>query len=168
MSEPPARDDFVLRQASPDDATSIHDVLCLYAADKLLLPLSPQDVSERINTFIVANCGARFAGCASLRDFGQGLYEVRSLAVVPEFTSRKIGTAMVKKLILGLRWDAGTRVFALTYRSSFFMRLGFKPVDKELFPQKIWLDCSRCPKKDFCDEEALLLDYDAKFSLYGG
>ena len=50
------------------------------------------------------------------------------------------------------------RVFALTYRANFFCRLGFRIVSKELFPQKIWSDCSVCPKKDRCDETAVLME----------
>jgi amino-acid N-acetyltransferase len=29
-------------------------------------------------------------------------------------------------------------------------------VDKALFPEKIWSDCQACPKRDRCDEEAVL------------
>jgi len=50
------------------------------------------------------------------------------------------------------------RIFALTMRPRLFQRLGFKVVDKELFPQKVWSDCSKCPKRDCCDEVAVSLD----------
>jgi hypothetical protein len=26
------------------------------------------------------------------------------------------------------------------------------------FPQKVWLDCAKCPKQDQCDEIALVLE----------
>jgi amino-acid N-acetyltransferase len=27
----------------------------------------------------------------------------------------------------------------------------------DLFPQKVWLDCVKCPKRDRCDEIAVIL-----------
>ncbi len=53
------------------------------------------------------------------------------------------------------------RVFALTLRSNFFIRLGFQLVSKERFPEKIWNDCDNCPKQDCCDEDAVLLEFSA-------
>jgi len=47
-------------------------------------------------------------------------------------------------------------VFALTYHPRLFERLGFAQVAKERFPQKVWLDCSKCRKREHCDEIALL------------
>ena len=37
------------------------------------------------------------------------------------------------------------RVFTLTYRQSFFERLGFVEVEKEKLPHKVWADCVNCP-----------------------
>ena len=53
------------------------------------------------------------------------------------------------------------RVFALTYQEKFFRHLGFRIVDKSLFPEKIWSDCAVCPKKDRCDEIAVLMEIGA-------
>ena len=39
----------------------------------------------------------------------------------------------------------------------FFRRLGFQVVDKYSFPPKIWSDCCVCPKKDHCDETAVMI-----------
>src|SRR2546422_7593728 len=30
----------------------------------------------------------------------------------------------------------------------FFLRLGFRVVEKEQFPLKVWADCARCPRQD--------------------
>ena len=50
------------------------------------------------------------------------------------------------------------RIFALTYETGFFERFGFRVVDKNMFPQKVWVDCLQCPKFPNCDEVALVLD----------
>ena len=66
---------------------------------------------------------------------------------------------MVKSFLKGLEESGeAARVFTLTYQDVFFSRLGFQVVEKDLFPQKIWSDCWICPKKDCCDEIAMLLD----------
>ena len=46
-------------------------------------------------------------------------------------------------------------VFALTRQPLFFLRLGFVPTDKAHFPLKVWADCSRCPRREACDEVAV-------------
>jgi len=48
------------------------------------------------------------------------------------------------------------RVFCLTRRRSFFARLGFHEVPREVFPHKIWNDCLACPRLSSCDEVAML------------
>lgn len=150
-----------LRQPIKKDIDKIYELLTFYARDKLLLSLAKKDIEERLNTFIVAVDKDDVIGCASIKDYGDDLYEIRSLAVKPGYTGERIGTRMVRKLIAELKLKKTTRIFALTYRATFFEYLGFYHVDKELFPQKIWDDCSKCPKQDDCDEEALMLDVDA-------
>ena len=48
------------------------------------------------------------------------------------------------------------KVFALTLATTFFKRLGFKVIDKEKLPMKVWTDCARCTKQDNCDEIAVV------------
>ena len=50
------------------------------------------------------------------------------------------------------------KIFALTYRDNFFCNLGFRIVEKDMFPEKIWSDCVLCPKQNCCDEIAVLLE----------
>ena len=45
---------------------------------------------------------------------------------------------------------------ALTYEQAFFAKLGFDVVAKEQLPLKVWSDCVRCPKRDNCDEIAVV------------
>ena len=44
----------------------------------------------------------------------------------------------------------------LTYEQRFFEKLGFEVVAKESLPLKVWSDCVRCPKRDGCDEIAMV------------
>jgi len=55
-----------------------------------------------------------------------------------------------------------SRVFTLTYKPEFFSKLGFKKIDKEELPHKIWSECVSCPKFPDCDEVALIIKIHAK------
>jgi len=48
------------------------------------------------------------------------------------------------------------RVFSLTYEQVFFEKLGFVVVDKSALPLKVWSVCIKCPKRDGCDEIAMV------------
>ena len=87
-----------------------------------------------------------------------GAWEViGSLAVDPERQGTGIGRAMVEWKIARMREEMpGFRLFALTLSPEFFRRLGFVDTGMEQFPEKFWSDCRNCPKKDRCDEVAVL------------
>ncbi len=147
-----------IRRARKSDAGKIQAMLAKYAEKKLLLPRSKEEIEEHIGAFVVARLGTKTVGCCASRDFGRGLQEIRSLAVVPSQNGRGIGSALVKKCVSGMKRQGAKKIFALTYRPNIFTRMGFKIVHKELFPEKIWADCSKCPKKDKCDEIAVMME----------
>ena len=150
---------LVVRPAAEGDVPLICGLLNEYAAAGLLLKRSPEDVLEKLKNFRVGEVGGEFAGCLALRDFGDDLFEVRSLAVPSRFKGRGFGSQLVSGALDTLRgFGRPVRVFALTYRDAFFRRLGFRIVSKEMFPQKIWSDCSVCAKKERCDEIAVLME----------
>lgn len=131
-----------------------------FAEKHLLLPRPPLDLIARIKNFIVAECDGIFTGCSALREYGNGLYEVRSLAVQPQYQKQGIASKLVQTQMRSLREhkiDGEIRLFALTYQVAFFRNLGFQTVEKTLFPEKIWSDCEQCPKKNRCDETAVLI-----------
>ena len=150
-------DEIIIRRASESDISVIFNLLYTYAEKGLLLPPCKENISSRLNTFIVAEFEKKVIACASLRDFDNNLFEVRSVAVSAECAGKQIGSKLVLCLLNEFEIPGGSRVFALTYRSSFFERLGFKCVSKKLFPEKIWHDCEKCPKKEHCDEQAVIM-----------
>lgn len=147
-----------IRNADKKDIYIISELLRPYAEEKLLLPRGPEDILSHLKNFCTAHVGDKIAGCCALRDYGNNLFEVRSLAVSKEFSNMGIGTSLVRFCMEKAARNGKVKVFALTYRSALFERLGFKKVQKSLFPEKIWSDCSVCSKKDKCDEEAVLLE----------
>lgn len=148
----------ILRAAEPADAVLINKLLHSYAVQGVLLDRSVEDILFYLKNFTVAvDEAGSLLGCMAVRDFGNDLLEVRSLAIQPDLRKSGIGRKLVEKAIARLDAECGTyRLFALTLQPGFFERLNFKLVEKELFPEKIWADCSHCPKQHCCDEYAVI------------
>lgn len=147
-----------LRPAEAADAELISQLLHSYAVQGVLLDRSTEDILFYLKNFTVAvDENNQLLGCMAVRDFGNDLLEVRSLAIKPDLRKSGIGRKLVEKAIARLDEERGTyRLFALTLQPGFFERLNFKLVEKELFPEKIWADCSKCPKQHCCDEYAVI------------
>ena len=152
-------EDFLVRRALETDVRGIFELLDPYADAGIVLRRSEADILSYIRNFRVALCRGRLCGCVAVRDFGGSLLEVRSLVVDRSFHGQGVGRLLVEFVINELRETrpaAKRLLFTLTGQPGFFERLGFKVVPKELFPEKIWSDCSKCPKQHCCDETALL------------
>jgi len=148
-----------VRAASAGDVSAIHALLEPYAEAKVVLRRSKEDILSYIANFVVAEIDGKVCGCGAARHFGNNLYEVRSLVVDPSIQKKGIGKAIVNFFINRFREQqvADWKLFALTMTPAFFISLGFKEVEKEMFPEKIWADCLKCAKYHCCDETAVLL-----------
>jgi len=148
----------MVRKAKTTDVPAIQRLVNFYAQKGDLLPRTLQDLYERVRDFCVYEQEGRIAGVCSLFIYWADLAEVRSLAVEPEFEGKGIGRAVTEACIAEARDLLIRRVFALTYKTAFFERLGFRVVNKIDLPEKIWKDCLKCTKFYHCDEVAVLLE----------
>jgi len=146
----------VCRPAAPDDVEALFELIQGYAAKGIMLPRSREALTRNIDTFIVAQDGERLIGCGSLCRLGSDLVEIRSLGIVDGYKGQGIGSKLVDALIDEAAKQGIPKVMALTYEAGFFQRNGFKIVDKEIFPEKVWTDCVNCPKQQCCDEIAVV------------
>jgi amino-acid N-acetyltransferase len=147
----------VVRPARPADMQEVGVLVNGFAAQNLMLPKSPEQLNRTFREFQIATDGdGRFLGCGALRVFTPQLAEIVSLAVSPEAHGGGVGGRIVDRLVEDARELGIGAVFALTLRPAFFHRLGFRTVVKEIFPQKVWADCSICPKQQACDEIAVV------------
>lgn len=94
--------------------------------------------------------------CCALQIFTRNLGEIRSLAVVPEYTGFGFGKKLVQQiedeaLRIGL-----TKLMALTYEVRFFNKNGYDVVEMNVLPEKVWGACINCHKFRNCDEIAVL------------
>lgn len=152
-------DPIIIRPATGDDVDAIFGLLEIYTANGIVLKRSKENINSYLANFIVAQSNGVICGCCAARDFGHDLLEVRSLVVSPDFQGMGIGKKLVSFIIDRLeRERASWRLFTLTLQVDFFKSLGFTEVEKEIFPEKIWSDCSKCPKYHCCDETALVME----------
>jgi amino-acid N-acetyltransferase len=95
-------------------------------------------------------------GCTAVSVLWADLAEVRSLAVEEEYRGRGIGRRLVEWAVEEAHRLQIRRMMTLTYEQAFFEKMGFEVVNKETLPLKVWSDCVRCPKRDNCDEIAMV------------
>lgn len=146
----------VCRKATETDVEALYELIEDYAQKGIMLPRSRQALSRLIDTFVVAEIDGQIVGCGSLFRLGADLVEIRSLGITDGHKGQGIGSKLMEKLLEEAGRQGLSKVMALTYEVSFFLKNGFHVVEKEIFPEKVWTDCVHCPKQHACDEIAVL------------
>lgn len=146
------------RKAKITDVEPIHALITHYADKGLMLARPRTLLYESLREFTVAVDQDRVVGAGSLHIIWEDLAEIRALAVAPEYAKKGIGRGLVVKFLNEARELAIPRVFALTYQAGFFEKCGFKIIEKEDLPQKVWKECVNCPKFPNCEEIAMIID----------
>ena len=149
----------LVRAALLADVPGLEALQAPYVATGDLLPRSNYDLCRHIKEWVVvAEPGdGAIVGCGALKIYSGELAEVAGLAVRRDRQGVGLGRALLEALLTQARDHGLARVFALTRKPEFFLRLGFVPAEKEQFPEKVWADCARCPRQNCCDEIAVAL-----------
>ncbi|GAB6929540.1 N-acetyltransferase [Paenibacillus sp. JCM 10914] len=146
----------VCRKANLDDVEPLYQMIQGYAEKGIMLPRSRKILERQIGEFVVAEAEGEVIGCGSLCQLGSDLVEIRSLGISEGHKGKGIGSMLVDSLLEEARRRELSKVMALTYEVSFFIKNGFAVVEKEIFPEKVWTDCIHCKKQHACDEIAVL------------
>ena len=147
---------LVVRYARLADAEAISAITAEYARQGIMLERSGENIIENIRNFFVAEYQGEVIGCCAIAFYTLKLAEIRSLAVFNRHKMKGIGRRLVEKAETVLREEGVREVFVLTLNRDFFSRVGYCEIKKEYFPQKIWRDCTHCPKLMACDEIAMV------------
>jgi len=147
----------MIRPATIHDVPRIQQVINSHAELGKMLFKSYAQLYEDLRDFGVYEADGEIVGCVALTIIWADLSEVRSLAVDDKFRRQGIGRRLVEWSVEEARRLGIRRLMALTYEQAFFERLGFEVVPKDSLPLKVWSDCVRCPKRDGCDEIAVVL-----------
>jgi len=147
-----------VRGAVVDDVEAIYQLLKPFANKDIILQRDRDNIFQHLQEFLVAEDDGALAGVVCAHIYGRDLAEVRSLVVDPACQKHGVGRLLVEGCEQWLAAMGVTRVFALTYVTGFFIRLGYRIVSKESLPHKIWTVCVHCSRFADCDEVAVEKD----------
>jgi amino-acid N-acetyltransferase len=150
----------MIRPATVHDVPRISEIINSHAELGRMLFKSYAQLYESLRDFAVFERDGQVLGCTALAIIWADLAEVRSLAVDDAARGQGIGRNLTEWCIAEARRLQIRRLMSLTYEQGFFEKLGFVVVDKDTLPLKVWSDCVRCPKRDGCDEIAMVRTLD--------
>jgi amino-acid N-acetyltransferase len=146
-----------LRQATPDDARAIHDLIARHLDEGRLLPRHPGEVSVHAHRFVVAlNDDGEIVGCADLAPLSRTVAEVRSLVVSRSARSGGTGRQLLDVLLARAAHAGFERLCAFTHAPAYFVRHGFSIVPHQWLPEKISTDCGTCAQFRRCGQHAVM------------
>src|SRR5947207_12327608 len=148
----------MIRQATVHDVSRISEIINSHAELGKMLFKSYAQLYEDLRDFAVYEKDGKVVGCCALAIVWADLTEVRSLAVDDAHRGQGIGRRLTEWAVDEARRLQIRRIMSLTYEQAFFEKLGFEVVSKDTLPLKVWSDCVRCPKRDGCDEIAMIRD----------
>jgi N-acetylglutamate synthase-like GNAT family acetyltransferase len=149
---------FTMRRARPADVPRMMPLLDKYAQENAILPRTEEDVYRSVREWAVAEAeNTRIVGMGSLVIMSRDLAEIRSLVVHPDHHGQGIGSQVLELLLAEAVMLRINRVFALTRKPNFFLKLGFQLTRIEKLPRKVRRDCVFCPVFHACDEVALMI-----------
>jgi amino-acid N-acetyltransferase len=148
----------MIRPATIHDVPLMQAIINSHAELGKMLFKSYAQLYDRLRDFAVYESEGKVVGCVGLAIIWADLAEIRSLAVDASHHGRGIGRRLTEWCIDEARRLQIRRLMALTYENTFFEKIGFIVVQKENLPLKVWSDCVQCPKRDGCDEIAMVYD----------
>ncbi len=146
------------RKAKLSDAEEILTLINYFAEKGLMLPRTRSTLYEGIREFVVAVDDDKIIGTGSLHIIWNDLAEIRALAVDHNYHGQGVGRKIVDILLEEAIALQCPKLFTLTYQVDFFEHIGFRLVDKETMPHKVWKECINCIKFPNCDENAMILN----------
>lgn len=120
----------LIRRARTGDVPAMKSIIDIYAGSgRKLLAKEMVTLYEDVQDFLVAEVDGDVVGCGALHVLWADLGEVRTLAVHPDQVHLHIGRALLDGLIDTARELGLSRLFALTFHTSFFEHAGFTEID---------------------------------------
>lgn len=147
-----------LVKAKLSDIPQMQALVASEVKDGIILNRTEDEVATNIRSYVLAKEGDVLVGYTALHIHSRRLAEIRSLIVDEAYRGQKIGQRMVQfTLDEAKALEVEEDVLVLTYLPQFFLKLGFKEINKEVIPEhKIWADCIKCIHFPVCNEVALV------------
>ena len=84
---------ITIRRARTPDVPAIHDLIELYANDRILLAKERVQLYEDVQDFWVADADGRVVGCGAVHPLWEDIAEIRTVAVDPSARGRASGAS---------------------------------------------------------------------------
>lgn len=127
-----------MRKARQADVAAIWSLVNGYAAEKRMLPRTPEQIALALDDYMVATDGAgHLLACGALREYSPSAAEVSSIAVARDANGRGLGRDIVHAVETLARKRGFDDVFLFTICPEFFATLGYAVVHRARYPEKI-------------------------------
>ena len=121
-----------------------------------MLPRALSELYENMRDYFICTDNRKIVATSALHVMWEDIAEIRSIAVSREYQGKGVGKKLVEHCLNEAKTLGIKKVFALTYSPDFLVESGFKVIDKNDLPQKVWGDCLKCHKFPDCDEVAVI------------
>ncbi|MDQ1264370.1 MAG: amino-acid N-acetyltransferase [Campylobacterota bacterium] len=146
-----------LVKAKLSDIESMQKLVIPEIEAGVILFRSSDEIATNIRSYILAKENDEIVGFCALHIHTPTLAEIRSLVVKDEKRGMGIGQSLVNRAIEEAKILGLQKVLSLTYKQTFFEKLGFVEIPKESLPEhKIWADCIKCKHFPVCNEVSLI------------
>ena len=144
-------------KAKLSDIANMQALIAPEVESGVILPRSDDECATNIRSYLLAYNGDELVGFCALHIHTASLAEIRSLIVKEDKRGKNIGENLVLKSLEEAKKLKLRKVLCLTYKQSFFEKLGFFEIPKESLPEhKIWADCIKCKHFPVCNEVSLI------------
>jgi len=122
-----------------------------------MLSRSLVELYEHIRDYtVIEDEDGNILGCCALQSSWDGLAELKALAVDDSLQGQGFGRKLVEAALSEADELGINCVFTLTNKHQFFEKLKFEVIDMRMLPQRVWSECTNCPKfMVACDEVAM-------------
>jgi amino-acid N-acetyltransferase len=126
------------RRAQLVDVLQLCSLVNTYAAQKLLLPRTIEQLALELDNYVVAtDAGGRLLACAAVHEYSPSLAEIASVAVLPSEHGKGLGSQAVLAAEQVARARGFAQVFAMSLADRFFLSLGYELASLDGFPEKV-------------------------------
>lgn len=146
-----------LTKATLSDIENMQKLVAPEVEAGVILARNSDEIATNIRSYILAKEDSEIVGFCALHIHTPLLAEIRSLIVKESKRGMGIGQSLIAKAMQEAQMLGLKKVLTLTYKQSFFEKLGFVEIPKESIPEhKIWADCIKCKLFPICNEVSLI------------
>lgn len=138
--------EFTIRRARTGDIPGIEALIAPLVESRVLLGKDRVVFYESVQEFRVAESrDGDLLGCGALHVMWEDLGEVRTLAVAENWRARGVGHALLERLEHDARELGLSRLFCLTFETTFFTRHGYVEISEGVVSPDVYAELLRSP-----------------------